>query len=124
MSQYKCFAQGWIDTNRRNLSDWHHVIWHYAEPAFREYKSCAWYVELLRKEGFTVEEGSGDMPTAFCATFSNGEGPTLATYAEAMASPFNGKAGLLPTECSHLRATAWHSIGAQWEFPLQRAALG
>jgi hypothetical protein len=42
-----------------NLSDWHQLIWHFAEPAFREYKSSAWYVEKLRAEGFTVEAGIG-----------------------------------------------------------------
>ena len=92
MQSQKKFALDWVDHNRQQLSDWHQIIWHYAEPAFREYKSCAWYVELLRKEGFTVEEGSGGMPTAFCATFSNGEGPILATYAEYDAVPGNCQA--------------------------------
>jgi aminobenzoyl-glutamate utilization protein B len=70
MELQKGFALKWIDQHRQQLSDWHQIIWHYAEPAFREYKSCAWYVDLLRKEGFTVEENSGGMPTAFCATFT------------------------------------------------------
>jgi len=52
-------AFDWIDQNRQNLSDWHQIIWHLAEPAWREYKSCAWYVNKLREEGFEVEEGSG-----------------------------------------------------------------
>ncbi|WP_370599397.1 amidohydrolase [Pseudomonas nitroreducens] len=92
MSKFKAYVQQWIDEHRQQLSDWHQVIWHFAEPAFREYKSCAWYVELLRREGFTVEEGSGGMPTAFVATFSNGEGPVLATYAEYDAVPGNCQA--------------------------------
>lgn len=92
MHDYKNFALNWIEENKQTLSDWHQVIWHYAEPAFREYKSCAWYVERLRREGFTVEEGSGGMPTAFCATFQNGDGPVLATYAEYDAVPGNCQA--------------------------------
>jgi len=90
--QAKTFARNWVEQNRKRLSDWHQTIWHYAEPAFREYKSCAWYVELLRREGFVVEEGSGGMPTAFCATFENGAGPTLASYAEYDAVPGNCQA--------------------------------
>ncbi len=66
----------WVDAHLEDLSNWHQLIWHYAEPAFREYKSSAWYVEKLRAEGFSVEAGSAGMPTAFVATFTNGTGPT------------------------------------------------
>ncbi|HDR9495842.1 hypothetical protein [Burkholderia stabilis] len=79
----------WIDSHAAELSDWHQVIWHFAEPAFREYKSSAWYVEQLRATGFDVEAGSGGMPTAFVATFRQGDGPTVATYAEYDAVPGN-----------------------------------
>ncbi|VWB74855.1 metal-dependent amidase/aminoacylase/carboxypeptidase [Burkholderia lata] len=82
----------WIDSHTTELSDWHQVIWHFAEPAFREYKSSAWYVEQLRAAGFDVEAGSGGMPTAFVATFRQGEGPTVATYAEYDAVPGNCQA--------------------------------
>ena len=61
----KQFALDWVLKNRQSLSDWNQIIWHYAEPALREYKSAAWYVERLRAEGFDVEAGSGGMPTAF-----------------------------------------------------------
>src|SRR5579871_2597802 len=63
----KQFALDWVLKNRRKLSDWNQIIWHYAEPALREYKSAAWYVKRLSAEGFKVEAGSGGMPTAFCA---------------------------------------------------------
>ncbi|WP_409285517.1 amidohydrolase [Pseudomonas protegens] len=92
MSRYKAFALDWVERHRQQLSDWHQIIWHYAEPAFREYKSCAWYVQLLEAEGFTVERGSGGMPTAFCATFTQGQGPLLATYGEYDAVPGNCQA--------------------------------
>ena len=72
------------------LSVWHKHIWDLAEPAWREYKSAQWYVELLRAEGFTVEAGSASMPTAFSAEWSHGSGgPVLLTYAEYDAVPGN-----------------------------------
>ena len=40
-------------------------------------------------EGFTVEEGSGGMPTAFSAIWSNGKGPAIMAYAEYDAVPGN-----------------------------------
>ena len=88
-SDVKSVAFDWVNENRRALSDWNQVIWHFAEPALREYKSAAWYVDRLSREGFKVEAGSGGMPTAFSATFENGDGPVIAAYAEYDAVPGN-----------------------------------
>ena len=76
----------WIDENRSWISDFHQEIWHYAEPAFREYRSAEAYVKLLREEGFKVEEGSGGMPTAFCAVWGEGK-PVIGGFAEYDAVP-------------------------------------
>jgi aminobenzoyl-glutamate utilization protein B len=69
-------------------------IFDFAEPAWREYRSAAWYVARLRAEGFDVEEGSAGMPTAFCATWANGDGPVVGMYAEYDAVPGNCQAAL------------------------------
>ena len=92
ISANKQYAFDWIEQNQQSLSDWNQIIWHLAEPAWREYKSSAWYVKKLRKEGFEVEEGSGGMPTAFMATWCNGDGPTIGAYAEYDAVPGNCQA--------------------------------
>jgi aminobenzoyl-glutamate utilization protein B len=85
-------AQQWVDDHRAALSDWHRTIWEFAEPAWREYRSAAWFVDRLRREGFEVESGSGGMPTAFAAQWSNGPGATVAGYAEYDAVPGNCQA--------------------------------
>lgn len=84
-------ALGWITANERRMSAFNEAIWSFAEPAWREYRSAAEYVSLLRAEGFTVEEGSGGMPTAFVATWGGG-GPVLASFAEYDAVPGNCQA--------------------------------
>ena len=83
-------AWDWIETNRSQMSSFHMEIWNYAETAWREYRSARAFVEILRREGFTVEEGSGEMPTAFAATWGDA-GPALATYAEYDAVPGNSQ---------------------------------
>ena len=88
----KALALAWVDSQRQTLSEWHRTIWNYAEPAWREYRSAAWFVERLTEEGFAVEAGSGGMPTAFAAAWSNGPGPTVAGYAEYDAVPGNCQA--------------------------------
>ncbi|WP_245540991.1 zinc-binding metallopeptidase family protein [Octadecabacter antarcticus] len=85
-------ATAWVEAASGGLSADCAQIFDFAEPAWREYRSCAWYVERLRAEGFTVQEGSGGMPTAFCAEWSNGAGPVVGMYAEYDAVPGNCQA--------------------------------
>ena len=79
-----------LDAERARLSAFNARIWAYAEPAWREYRSAAAYVELLRAEGWTVEAGSGGMPTAFVARWGSG-GPNIAGFAEYDAVPGNSQ---------------------------------
>ncbi len=82
-------AIAFLDRARPDLSAWTRTIFDFGETAWREYQSCAWYIELLRREGFSVEEGSGGMPTAFCAHWTNGPGPIIGMYAEYDGVPGN-----------------------------------
>ena len=88
----KDFARSVIKRRMPEFSDWSAHIWELGETAWREYQSAAFYVDLLRKEGFEVETGSAGMPTAFCATWSNGDGPTIGGYAEYDGIPGNCQA--------------------------------
>ena len=109
MTGPKRYSLEWIDEHTRRFSDFHQHVWNYAEPAWREYKSARAYFDLLREEGFAVEEGSGDMPTAFAARWGK-SGPVLGTYAEYDAVPGNSqqvvpyqapRAGLHPWAAGH-----------------------
>jgi len=84
----------YIDTHATQISDWTATIFNFGETAWREYQSAAWYIEVLRKEGFAVEEGSAGMPTAFCAEWHNGDGPVIGLYAEYDAVPGNCQAAV------------------------------
>lgn len=93
LCEQKKIAIDWVARNEQQLSDWNQIIFDYGETAWREYRSCAWYVKQLREQGFNVEEGSGGMPTAFCAHWSNGnDGPTIGGYAEYDGVPGNCQA--------------------------------
>ncbi|MFF9347003.1 amidohydrolase [Streptomyces sp. NPDC014734] len=61
------------------------------ETAFRETESAAAITELLTEGGFTVERGSGGLPTAFTATAGSGE-LTVALCVEYDALPEIGHA--------------------------------
>jgi aminobenzoyl-glutamate utilization protein B len=85
-------ALAWLKDNHAALSADHMTIWNFHEPSWREYKSSAWYVDRLEREGFAVERGTAGMPTAFRARWSNGTGPKLAGYAEYDAVPGQSQA--------------------------------
>jgi aminobenzoyl-glutamate utilization protein B len=114
----------WVDDSERWISDFHREIWSYAEPAFREYRSSRAYVELLRGEGFRVEEGSGQMPTAFCAIWGEG-GPIIGGFAEYDAVPGCSQAavpyrkpreGLHPWAAGHTDPHSALGVGALFGF--------
>jgi aminobenzoyl-glutamate utilization protein B len=88
----KATALAYLDAIRPKLSAWTRHIFDLGETAWREYESAAWYVDRLRAEGFSVEAGSGGMPTAFCAHWSNGPGPIVLLYAEYDSVPGNCQA--------------------------------
>ena len=61
-------------------------IWDVAEVGYQEEESSRLLQELLRGEGFTVEAGVADIPTAFTATFGT-EGPVIGVLGEFDALP-------------------------------------
>ena len=52
-------------------------IFSYGELGFQEFETSKYLVALLKKNGFTVEEGVAGIPTAFMATWGSGK-PVIA----------------------------------------------
>ncbi|HTL06822.1 MAG TPA: amidohydrolase [Chitinophagaceae bacterium] len=61
-------------------------VWQYAEVGYKETKSAALLQATLQKNGFTVQSGVAGLPTAFVATFGNGQ-PVIGLLAEFDALP-------------------------------------
>jgi aminobenzoyl-glutamate utilization protein B len=61
-------------------------IWNHAELGYKEVKSSALLQETLKKEGFSVEAGVAEIPTAFVATYGSGQ-PVIGILAEFDALP-------------------------------------
>ena len=85
-SEAKKTAFNWIENREEEISSFHQRIWNYAEPAFREYKSCKAFVDWHRSLGFKVEHGVAGMPTAYIASWGEGA-PVICTYTEYDAVP-------------------------------------
>ena len=61
-------------------------LWSYAEPGYKEFKSCSELTAALEKEGFAVEKGIAGIPTAFKAVYGSGR-PVIGITAEYDALP-------------------------------------
>ncbi|WP_315985134.1 M20/M25/M40 family metallo-hydrolase [Hymenobacter sp. BT188] len=61
-------------------------IWGFAEVGYKETKSSALLQKTLRENGFSVQAGVADIPTAFVATYGSGK-PVIAILAEYDALP-------------------------------------
>lgn len=61
-------------------------IWNHAEIGYKEFKSCVLLQDLLKKEGFEVEEGVASLPTGFIASYGSGK-PVVGILAEYDALP-------------------------------------
>ncbi|MFQ3622669.1 MAG: amidohydrolase [Acetobacteraceae bacterium] len=108
-------AVAWVAANARSLSADHLHLWRLAEPSWREYRSAAWFVDRLRREGFSVREGTAGMPTAFRAEWTAPGtlpgAPVLATIAEYDAVPGTSQEAVprrQPREGTHAH-TAGHT---------------
>src|SRR5450432_294163 len=61
-------------------------IWDYAEVGYKEVRSSALLQKTLQDNGFTVQAGVADIPTAFVATYGSGK-PVIGILAEFDALP-------------------------------------
>ena len=63
----------YIDDKRDQLIDISKTIWEYAEVALNEHKSSKLLADVLETEGFRVEMGVADLPTAFVASWEKAD---------------------------------------------------
>ncbi len=62
------------------------TIWNFAEVGYQEEKSSALLQDMLSKEGFKIQKGVAGIPTAFVATFGEGQ-PVIGILGEYDALP-------------------------------------
>ena len=75
-----------VDDLAGEIGDMSMALWNYSEIALRETQSAEHLAKVLENEGFSVERGVADMPTAFVAEWGSGK-PVIAVLAEYDALP-------------------------------------
>ncbi|WP_337044832.1 amidohydrolase [Emticicia sp. 17c] len=83
-------------------------IWNFAEVGYQETKSSALLQETLAKEGFKIEKGVAEIPTAFVASFGEGK-PVIGILGEYDALP--GMSQDSTADQKSIGGTAGHACG-------------
>ena len=77
----------WVNANEERIIAISRQIWENPELQYEEYESAALLSGWLEENGFTLERGVAGIPTAFVATYTNGEGPVIGILGEYDALP-------------------------------------
>jgi aminobenzoyl-glutamate utilization protein B len=86
MPNDKEYAFEWIENNKSRIIEISDKIWEFAELGLVEFKSSSLLADELEKNGFKVERGIAEMPTAFIATWGEGK-PVIGIMGEYDALP-------------------------------------
>ena len=101
IEELKGQVSGEIDARRHQLSELSLKIHSNPELGFQEVKAATWLAQYLEENGFSIERGICELPTAFRGSYGQGK-PAIAILAEYDALPNLGHA------CGHnlIAATA------------------
>jgi len=80
-----------IDARCHQLSELSLKIHSHPEPGFQEVKAVRWLTHYLKENGFSIEQGICELPTAFRGSYGQGK-PAIAVLAEYDALPNLGHA--------------------------------
>ena len=86
------------------------LVWEYAEIGFKEFQSAKALTDVLKAEGFAVEEGVAGIPTAFVASWGEGK-PIIGLLGEYDALPALNHAAGDPVESSEIVNENGHGCG-------------
>ena len=69
----KEMISGLVDRYCDDINLVNDTIWEYAEPGMKEIKSAEFYGKFFEERGFKVDMGVGEVPTAFVASWGEGQ---------------------------------------------------
>ena len=75
-----------VDAKKGKFLDAADKVWSYAELGFKEFQSAKALTDVLKTEGFAVEEGVAGIPTAFIGSWGEGK-PIIGLLGEYDALP-------------------------------------
>jgi len=80
-NQIKKFIEDWAEQNKEEFHELTDFLWENPELGLEEYNAFEKITHILKKHGFSIETGTGGMPTAFVATYGS-QGPVVGINVE------------------------------------------
>jgi amidohydrolase len=71
-------AMAEVDEQAKLVQEMVDSVFSFQEPGFQEHQTADYLTGILEKNGFTITKGVAGIPTAWTATWSNGDGPVVA----------------------------------------------
>ena len=78
IKKLKAEVEALVEANHKQTQVMVDKIFSFAELGFQEEESSKYLTGILEENGFTIEHSISNIPTAWFATWSNGEGPVIA----------------------------------------------
>ena len=99
-----------VDAKKEAFLHAGNLVWEYAEIGFKEFQSAKALTDVLKAEGFAVQEGVAGIPTAFVASWGEGK-PIIGLLGEYDALPALKHAAGDPVESSEIVSENGHGCG-------------
>src|SRR5207249_6336380 len=77
LEQYKRDVGLEVDSMREDIAKMNDTVFSFGELGFQEFETSKYLTGILRKNGFTIQEGIAGIPTAFMASWGSGK-PVIA----------------------------------------------
>src|SRR6188472_526343 len=119
--QYKRDVGLEVDSMREDIARMNDQVFSFAELGFQEFETVKYLTDILKKNGFTVQEGIAGIPTAFMASWGSGK-PVIALGSDIDCIP---QASNKPGVAYHdpiIEGAPGHGEGHNSGMPLQIAA--
>src|ERR671930_479711 len=87
-----------VDSMREDVARMNDQVFSFAELGFQEFETSKYLTDILRKNGFTIQENLAGIPTAFMASWGSGK-PVIALGSDIDCIP----------QASQKPGVAWHA---------------
>ena len=119
--QYKRDVGLEVEAMREDIARMNDQVFSFAELGFQEFETSKYLTDILRKNGFTIQENLAGIPTAFMASWGSGK-PVIAMGSDIDCIPqASQKPGVAYHEAM-IESAPGHGEGHNSGMPLQIAA--
>ena len=121
LDQYKRNVGLEVDAMGENIQKMNDMVFSFAEPGFQEFETSKYLTDILKQNGFSVEQGVAGIPTAWTAKWGSGK-PVIALGSDIDDIP---QASQKPGVAWHepiVEGAPGHGEGHNGGMPLQIAA--